>query len=33
MKRVHESEVEGERVRGRPRMRWMNGMKKYVSES
>lgn len=27
------SEVEGERGRGRPRMNWMVGVKKYVSEN
>ena len=32
-KRVYKSKVEGERVRGRPRMRWMDGVKTYVNES
>ena len=31
-KRVYESEVEGQRGRGRPNMRWKDGVRKYMNE-
>ncbi len=30
---VYESEVDRQRGRGRPRVRWMDGVKRYMSES
>ena len=32
-KRVYESEVEGQRGRGRPRTRWIDGVERYMSEN
>ena len=31
-KRVYESEVEGQRGRGRPRVRWKDGVERYMCE-
>ncbi len=32
VKKVYESEVEGQRGRGRPRTRWRDGVERYMSE-
>ncbi len=32
IKKVYESEVKGQRGRGRPRARWKDGVERYMSE-